>query len=392
MLVCGEKDVRRALDFTQCLEINRKAFISLSDGTAIVPNRLGLTYPNQHVILNPSTTSSETTAATSPQDWTLIKPAAYYGKSATTDNENENHNIKMGLKVVSVRANNPSRYGLPLVPATILLVDPATGVVDATISGTYLTVVRTSAGPALAAQVFQPNAQHLVLFGAGAQAECHIQLIQWALHIKHGRTIPRITIVNRTRGRAEELRQKILLDPENAYFSRDTTMEVLLLEDTTAVTKVLEMADMVATTTNSQSPLWSDNVRLSPGCLITGIGSYTPDMSEVPPGTVNRCHVLVDTPEALRVGDLKHLGVEPSELNNETTRTTTQQNHPITLFGSALANPQSVAVPQASSVVSSGVDCIFFKSVGTAIQDVLTAELVIQRARSLGIGQLVDMS
>jgi ornithine cyclodeaminase/alanine dehydrogenase-like protein (mu-crystallin family) len=37
-------------------------------------------------------------------------------------------------------------------------------------------------------------------------------------------------------------------------------------------------------------------------------------------------------------------------------------------------------------------DFIFYKAVGTAIQDVLTARAVFQKAKELGIGQEVDMS
>jgi ornithine cyclodeaminase/alanine dehydrogenase-like protein (mu-crystallin family) len=38
------------------------------------------------------------------------------------------------------------------------------------------------------------------------------------------------------------------------------------------------------------------------------------------------------------------------------------------------------------------MDYTFFKSVGTAIQDVMTANMVVRRARELNIGQQVDMS
>jgi ornithine cyclodeaminase/alanine dehydrogenase-like protein (mu-crystallin family) len=38
------------------------------------------------------------------------------------------------------------------------------------------------------------------------------------------------------------------------------------------------------------------------------------------------------------------------------------------------------------------MDCIFYKAVGTAIQDVLTTRAVVHRATELGLGQRVDMS
>jgi ornithine cyclodeaminase len=342
MLLLGEKDVRKALSLADCLDINRQAYLSLADGTSVVPSRSPLSYPNK----TPSTSGES-------QDWTLVKPAAYYS-------DNDPSSTCMGLKVASIRANNPSK-GLPLVPATILLLEPETGMVHATLGGTYLTVARTSAGPALAVQTFAPNCQELVLFGAGAQAECHIQLMEKALN----RPIPKITIVNRSLPRAQALMKT--LDP-----STHKGGQVLVLDDHEQIAQALSTADVVAATTNTATPLWKDGSILKKDCLITSIGSYTPDMQEIPESAVNRCHVVIDTPDAMTVGDLKHLGGGSLE-------TTT---HPVTLMGNALKDPSLV----------SGMDCIFYKSVGTAFQDVMTARMVVDRARELGIGQEIDMS
>ena len=51
----------------------------------------------------------------------------------------------LGLKVVSVRADNPGR-GLPSVPAVVLLFDVATGLPAALMNATWLTALRTAAG------------------------------------------------------------------------------------------------------------------------------------------------------------------------------------------------------------------------------------------------------
>jgi ornithine cyclodeaminase len=350
MFILGEREVAKALNLKECLEINRQALITVSERTSYVPTRLGLSYPN-----HPDQPRSTTGEA---QDWTLIKPAAYYGE--TQNNNNNNNDLAMGMKVISIRAQNPAN-GLPLTPATILLVDPVSGLVDSTVAGTSITVARTSAGPALAVQAFRPDVQHLVVFGAGAQAMCHIELIQLAIQ----RRIPKITIINRTRDRAERLKSKLLLD------TSDQEIDIILLSDRSAKNHALATADVVAATTNTADPLFEDGGILQRGCLITGIGSYTPDMKEIPTSAVDRCHVVIDTPEAMAVGDLKHLG---------TLETT---HHPITMAGDAWKNP---------STVGKETDCIFYKAVGTAIQDVLTTRAVVERAKQLGLGLHVDMS
>ena len=39
-----------------------------------------------------------------------------------------------------------------------------------------------------------------------------------------------------------------------------------------------------------------------------------------------------------------------------------------------------------------GIGLVFYKAVGTAIQDVLTADVIVDKARRLGIGTSIDMS
>jgi ornithine cyclodeaminase len=343
MLILGESDVAKALNMKECLDINRQALITISENTSYVPSRLGLPYPNHPN--QPKTTVGA-------QDWTLIKPSAYYG---------ENNDLAMGMKVISVRAQNPSN-GLPLTPATILLLDPESGIVESVVAGTHITVARTSAGPALAVQAFRPDVQHLVVFGAGAQATLHIEYMQLALE----RRIPKITIINRTRERAEKLKSKILAEQTS-----DQEVDIVLLSDTEAKNNALSTADVVAATTNTTEPLFEDGRILRRNCLITGIGSYTPDMKEIPSSAVDRCHVVIDTPEAMEVGDLKHLGAL------ETT------SHPVTLAGVAWKDP---------GLIGKHTDCIFYKAVGTAIQDLLTTRAVVHRAKKLGLGQEVDMT
>jgi ornithine cyclodeaminase/alanine dehydrogenase-like protein (mu-crystallin family) len=102
-------------------------------------------------------------------------------------------------------------------------------------------------------------------------------------------------------------------------------------------------------------------------------------MQEIPESVVNNSAVIIDTPEAMAVGDLKHLGA-----SFETAAT----KHPIYLAGHVFTDPNIVLKGQEASQK----DFIFYKAVGTAIQDVLTAQAVFQKAKELGIGQEVDMS
>eukprot|EP00934_Nitzschia_sp_Nitz4_P006072 Nitzschia sp. Nitz4//scaffold4_size323378//9168//10217//NITZ4_000606-RA/size323378-processed-gene-0.319-mRNA-1//-1//CDS//3329553237//6062//frame0 len=349
MFLLGERDVKKVLSLQDCLDINRKALLSVVNKQAFVPTRLGIPYPNNPSLPPPSKKSLKSKT----QDWTLIKPAAHY----------DDNSVEMGMKLIGVRSKNPSK-GLPLVPATIMLFNSETSVVEATIGGTYLTVARTSAGPALAVKTFRPDVEHLVLFGAGAQAECHVELMQVALE----RNIPKITIVNRTLDRAQKLRATLLSSASDS--SPPPQIQVVRLVDTVKVNQALSTADVISATTNTSIPLWADGSLLPKNCLITGIGSYTPDMQEIPPSAVDRAHIVIDTPEAMDVGDLRHLKDASSR-------------PPITLAGDAFENPEEIGKE---------TDLIFYKAVGTAIQDVLTARAVVNKAKEMGVGHEVDMS
>jgi ornithine cyclodeaminase/alanine dehydrogenase-like protein (mu-crystallin family) len=128
-----------------CLEANRRALIAVATGDAQVPSRLALAYQN----------GKDTAAAA--EDWSLFKPASLTSLSQQQTSNNPCYQtVSMGMKVVSVRAQNPE-HGYPLVPAAVLHMDPST-IIDAVLAGTYLNGARTAAGSALAIQHHQKRA------------------------------------------------------------------------------------------------------------------------------------------------------------------------------------------------------------------------------------------
>jgi ornithine cyclodeaminase len=108
------------------------------------------------------------------------------------EHEQEHEQDHLGIKVVSVRANNPSKFGLPLVPVTILSIQPETGVVQGIVAVTHLTAARTATGSVLSTIICCPYLKRLCVFGAGLQAKMHIYTLATALR----RPIPHITIIN----------------------------------------------------------------------------------------------------------------------------------------------------------------------------------------------------
>jgi hypothetical protein len=85
------------------------------------------------------------------------------------------------------------------------------------------------------------------------------------------------------------------------------------------------------------------------------------------------CCVLIDTPEARDVGNLKKISPQ----------------HPVTLLRDALQDPEHWLAHHREGAPM--FDCSFYKAVIMAIQDVVTVDMVVKRARELGVGSSIYM-
>jgi ornithine cyclodeaminase len=366
MLILSETDTRRCFTVPDAISTTRKALASLvKDGGGEVPKRIGLPF---------FTAASSSSSKSSPDDWSLFKPAAFY--PATTTDSTDDDEILMGMKMVSIRAHNPEKINKGTVLATTMLLNSETGEVSAIVAATYLTGVRTAAGSALATQLAfknrnTSNGLMMVIFGAGLQAELHIKCIQ------HVVNITRLVIINRSIGRADELKEMILNDQpdlESETKTAITDITIILLSDIKGVENAVQNADIICTTTNTCTPLFRGEL-LKPGCHINGVGSYTPSMQEIDDATVQRSEILIDTIEALDVGDLSSLKNGNDELNCNVPG----------LIGDALVGNIKFCIRRDDR------DCTLYKSVGTAIMDVFAAQKAVQNAKLLNIGVKVDM-
>lgn len=360
VLTVSETAVKACMDMKACLAVNRQAFIDLAQDKAVVPTRIGIPYQD------PSDRSGNNNGGAA--DFSLFKPAAVPERDI------------MAIKLVSIRRHNPARHGLPLVPATVVSIDPSTGLVDGMVAGTYLTGARTATGSALSTRLYQPDLERVVIFGAGLQARLHIEAIATALE----RPIPHVTIVNRTVSRAQDLVNEIQEKNKknNTCWAQDMDVAPLNGDDPSVLAKILSQADVIVTCTNTTTPLFPDSTELKPGCHICSVGSYTPEMQEIPPGVVDQCTVIIDTPDAKSVGDIKHLNPD---------------QHPLYLLGNVLA-ATTTTVPE-EQLVSSTIKpprdekmrYSFFKSVGTAVQDVYTTQMIMEKAREKGLGVEIEL-
>ena len=316
--ILSASDVRAALPMSKAIEAMRHAYGQLSAGKAIAP-------PRQHI--------------TSDKGVTLIMPA-YLPE-----------NSEFGIKVVSVYDENPNN-NLARITATVLVLDPETGLPKAFMDGTSITAIRTGAGGGVAADLLaRQNAKTVGLFGAGVQARAQLQAVMTV------RDIERVNLISRTQSSAGQIASEIS-DWQGAP----------IVKIASTPKEVVENADIVICATTSATPLFDGN-DLNEGTHITAVGTFVPEKREVDTTTIRRANrIVVDSREACleEAGDL--------------------------IIPNAAVDAEIGEIVNGDKIGRQSDDEItFFKSVGVAVQDAVAAAAVLKEAETRDLGMLVDM-
>ena len=239
-----------------------------------------------------------------------------------------------GIKLVSVSA----KAG---VNAVYELIDPATGISVARMEANYLTDLRTAATSAVATDLLaRKDAETLGIFGSGRQAAAHLA------------ALPRV------RGFKRLLVSGSGRSDLSAFCARMKTELAIDIEPASAETVARE-SDVLCTCTTSPKPLFDGNW-LRPGTHLNLVGAFQPVTREVDDVTVQRARVVVDTYDGAlaEAGDLlmpiKSGAIDRSHI---------------------LADLHEIARGKTPGRIQQD-DITLFKSVGCALEDLVTALLV----------------
>src|SRR5262245_10331157 len=245
----------------------------------------------------------------------------------------------LGCKIVTVFPDN-AKAGRPSVYGSYMLASAETGEALAVMDGRALTAWRTGAASALASRYLaRADAAHLVMVGAGALAP-HLVRAHAAV-----RPIRRVTLWNRTRGRAVAL----------AFGLAVGGLETTVADDLEAAVRD---ADIVSCATLSREPL-IQGAWLKKGTHVDLVGGFTPAMREADDEGVKRARLYVDTRMAGReAGDivvpLKRRVISQDDIRGDL----------FDLCGRKVKGRTSLG------------QITVFKSVGTAVEDLAAAMLV----------------
>lgn len=328
MLVLGASDIQHALSMSDAIAAVAQALVASSGGEAVTPIRTNLPVEDRGS--------------------SLFMPSYV----STTQS--------LGVKFVSVFPGN-KLLGKKTIHGVVVLADAKTAEPIALLEASYLTALRTGAAAGLATQhLAREDAQTLGVIGTGVQARSIVRAIQTV------RSIAKILLYNRTRGAAEAFKAELEAQPQSGQRS------VVVVD---SANEAVHGADILVTATNSITPVF-DAVALQPGTHINAVGSYRPDMQELPSDVFRtRPRVVVES----RVAALEETGdlIIPCAQG--------------VWSSSELHAELGDIVRGAAKGRETLTEGTIFKSVGLAAMDMVVAKIAVERARSLRIGQWIEL-
>lgn len=257
----------------------------------------------------------------------------------------------MGAKLVTVYHDN-LRKGLTSHLATIILLDPDTGALLATMDGRYITEARTAAVSAVAARYLAlPDASTLAIIGSGVQARSHLEALSLV------RKFADIRCWSPTQANVRKFVDESKGLPVRAADSAESATSG---------------ADIVVLVTASPTPVISD-AWVKPGACVIAVGACRPSQREMDPALVARARLIVDTRAAAlqESGDVV-MGIQEGRFTAD---------HIAAELGEVVANPKLGR--------TSADQITIFKSLGMAVEDVAAADLAYRRAAQVARGAAI---
>ena len=261
------------------------------------------------------------------------------------------------VKIVNVHPNNPAKYNLPSVMATVILVDPKNGEPLAMMGGTWITAMRTGAAGGVAAKYLARAGSKVIgIVGAGVQARTQLMALKEVL--KKIEEVRVTDIIRASREKyAEEMSEKLGLNVKAVNNIKETVREV----------------DVVVTVTPTRVPIVKSEW-IGAGTHINAIGADAPGKEELDPELLKRAKIVIDDSE-----QASHSG----EINVPLAKGIITTENIWGEIGEIVAglklgrtSPDEITV---------------FDSTGLAIQDAVTADLAYKEALAKSIGVYIDL-
>lgn len=259
----------------------------------------------------------------------------------------------LGLKAGGYWPHNLPK-GLTNHQSSTLMFDPETGRASALVSANYLTGVRTGAASAIATKYLsRPDASTLGIIGTGGQSAYQL----------------RATLAVR------KIREVHAWDPSTDNlntFGKLVTDLGLIYVPHSEREAVAANADVLITVTPSQKPL-IEKSWVRPGTHISAMGTDTKGKQELDPELVAASVIFVDEmAQSFSIGECQHA------------------------YAAGLIGEQNVraSIGQVIAGMKDGRrdvnEITLFDGTGVSLQDLVVADLAVERAKAQGLGVVVD--
>ena len=325
MLFLKKEDIIKNFSMREAIDADKKALSLYSAGKAIVPLRTNIDVPKSN-------------------GQSLYMPAYVEGGEGA-----------LGVKIVSVYPENIKK-NLPSVPATMIVLDPETGMVSACLDGTYLTQLRTGAVQGAATELLaKKDAKIGALIGTGGQAQSQLEAMLTV------RKLEEVRIFDIDFERASQFAEEMM-----QQFS-------VTMRPTKTSQECVEGADIITSVTTSKRATFSTEW-VKKGAHINGVGAYTPEMCEIPREIIKAADIVIfDTMD----GVLKEAGDFISPLQDGYIQRDSYHGELGQLINEELVGR------------TSGEQITIFKTVGSAVLDVVVATEIVKKAKENNLGKLI---
>ncbi len=242
----------------------------------------------------------------------------------------------------------------------ITLFDKETGELAYLIDGVSITALRTSATSAAALEALDPDgALDLCIIGSGLEAQTHFQALAAT------RKIRSLAIYSPT-----EANRQALANQAQRDFGIAARATASVEEAVRGATHVI-----AAARSRDETPLLFGDW-LNPDAVVISVGSTTPSQREIDVSVVERASLIVsDVPEELAADTGDMIAAKAAKL----------------VFEDKMFSLHDLIQGRIASARGERRGIVMFKSVGSALQDVVFAEYVALRASSKALGRSLDL-
>lgn len=247
----------------------------------------------------------------------------------------------LGCKLVTSFLDNPTKFNMPNIMASVALFDPDTGKLKAVLEGTSITEYRTAAASVVAAKYLWKNSgadATLAVCGSGRQGRIHIIAMQHYFKFK------KINLWSRTYENAQKLA---------AELKKEHNINVEVFQD---VGKCTKPADVIVTVTTATEPFVKyENVKPDVFIIAVGVSRTAKHYCELERRIYERSQIFTDSNDNASV-ELKGLVDE---------------------YHVSIAGEIGEVINGKKAPNKTGI--IIFHPLGMATEDAVTAQLVLDK-------------